>query len=198
MQFRIIDSDYSALEGTRGYCSPDAAATIRQSVARLPLDAIHVLGTGDYHYVTLFWLERITTPFSLMLFDNHPDDQTPAFGGDVLSCGSWVKEALGLPLCTGVTWFDGKGREHSKGNDSHNVYLSIDLDMLGTEWVLTDWDQGEVSLPRLCEMLRTIARNRNVIGADICGGLDKSQRAATCVAALNESCMRSVEEALLK
>ena len=100
----VVDSDFSALEGTNCYCSDESAAQIRQAISGLPLCAVHRIGTGDYHYVSLFWLERVTEPFTLILFDNHPDDQPTAFSPDTLSCGSWVAEARKLPFCQDVIW----------------------------------------------------------------------------------------------
>ena len=44
------------------------------------------------------WLELVTEPFDLLVFDHHTDMQEPAFGG-ILSCGGWVRAALEeLPL----------------------------------------------------------------------------------------------------
>ena len=44
------------------------------------------------------WLEKLNTPFRLVVFDNHTDMQPPAFGG-LLSCGGWVAASLEeLPL----------------------------------------------------------------------------------------------------
>lgn len=101
---QVIQSDFSTLEGTNCYCSEESAARIRQAISGLPLSAVHMIGTGDYHYISLFWLERIREPFSLVLFDNHPDDQPSAFSPDTLSCGSWVAEARKLPCCIGTYW----------------------------------------------------------------------------------------------
>ena len=71
----VVESVFSYLEGTNCYCCDESAAIIREKVSQLPLDAVHLIGTGDYHYVSLFYLERISHPFRLVLFDNHPDDQ---------------------------------------------------------------------------------------------------------------------------
>ncbi|MDO5321734.1 MAG: arginase family protein [Bacteroidia bacterium] len=101
---KVIRSDFSALEGTNCYCSEESAAHIRQAVSSLPLNAVHMIGTGDYHYISLFWLERIQEPFTLVLFDNHPDDQPSAFSPDTLSCGSWVAEARKLKYCSEDYW----------------------------------------------------------------------------------------------
>jgi hypothetical protein len=90
--------DLSALEGTNCYCDEAAAAAIRSAIAELPARALHWDDTGDYHYLSRFWLEKASEenngePFTLVLFDNHPDMQEPAFG-KVLSCGGWARDAF--------------------------------------------------------------------------------------------------------
>lgn len=48
--------------------------------------------------MTRIWLEKISEPFSLLVFDNHTDMQPPAFGG-LLSCGGWIYDSvMELPL----------------------------------------------------------------------------------------------------
>ena len=79
--------DFSALEGTECYCSAESAAAIRSALAPYGPGGIHWIDSGDYHYTSLFIQELITEPYSLVLFDNHPDDQPGAFGSDLLSCG---------------------------------------------------------------------------------------------------------------
>jgi len=88
----------SSLEGTNCYCDEAAAAAIRSALAELPAAALHWDDTGDYHYLTRFWLEKAAeenggAPFALVLFDHHPDMQEPAFG-NVLSCGGWARDAF--------------------------------------------------------------------------------------------------------
>lgn len=167
----IADSEFSALEGTCCYCSEDAAQSIRQAISGLPLCAAHFLGTGDYHYISLFWLERIAEPFALVLFDNHPDDQAGAFGDEVLSCGSWVARARSLPFCKAVAWFAGDGKWHGDSIPAGiPVYLSIDLDVLSKEFLETNWDQGAATPAQLETAVRESIQGHKVIGADICGG----------------------------
>jgi len=54
-------------------------------------NSVTFLGSGDFHHLSLVLLERIKEPFSLIVFDFHPDWDTlpPKFG-----CGSWVTQAL--------------------------------------------------------------------------------------------------------
>lgn len=54
---------------------------------------IHFFDNGNYHYMSKLWTDKVQEPFSLIVFDHHPDMQPPRFGG-ILSCGGWVKEVL--------------------------------------------------------------------------------------------------------
>jgi arginase family enzyme len=54
------------------------------------------------------------------------------------------------------------------------VYISVDKDVLSTHEVMTNWDQGEMSLETLLNMIREICTDRKVLGADICGLLPAS------------------------
>jgi len=170
-------------------------STIRQAISVLPLHAIHKIGTGDYHYVSLFWLERVYEDFVLYLFDNHPDDQPGAFGEDMLTCGSWVKEVRRLPSCKGIVWCDGNGIEHREGliSEKHKAYLSIDLDILSSKYASTDWDQGDMTLEEIQKRIMNIRRNHEIIGVDLCGGLTPEKGASPADIALNAA----TEEALI-
>ena len=168
-----INSDFSHLEGTDCYCSPEAATEIREAVKNMPLQAVHFLGTGDYHYLSLFWAERISGPFVLCLLDNHPDDQPGAFSEDTLSCGSWVPEVRKLPTCRGVKWIRKAGDYRGM---SGSVYLSIDLDVLSEDYATTGWSQGTMTPDELCSIVRDIRGNCRLIGADICGGIRENPR----------------------
>lgn len=51
-------------------------------------------GSGDFHHLTALWLRRITEPFTLITFDNHPDwDIRPPHW----CCGTWINRALAMP-----------------------------------------------------------------------------------------------------
>ena len=226
-------TDLSALEGTNCYCDEAAAAAIRSAVADLPAAALHWDDTGDYHYLTRFWLEKAAAenggePFALVLFDHHPDMQEPAFG-KVLSCGGWARDAfLGIPGLTQVLMvginpdleleildlvFDGvlavtsEDLRHTGDGLSSDVlemfsllepripvYVSIDLDVLMTEYVRTDWDQGHMTLAQLqAAVLRATAGHR-LLGADICGGLTRAKGASDADLELNLKTATSLEK----
>ncbi len=88
-----IVCDCRGIEGCGRFCDDDAADSIRSRIAEMPAGALHWIDSGDYHFVTLFWCEKIREPFDLVLFDNHTDMQETRFEG-LLSCGSWLLEML--------------------------------------------------------------------------------------------------------
>ncbi len=96
--------DCTKIVGTDCYCDDDAIKEIndlidnaessienRGNTTNTP--AIHFFDNGNYHYMSKLWTDRVQEPFSLIVFDHHPDMQPPRFGG-ILSCGGWVKEVL--------------------------------------------------------------------------------------------------------
>lgn len=177
------------------YCSPESAAAIRKRMGKDP-SGIHFIDSGDYHYVTEFWTDRIREPFNLILFDHHPDMHEPEFP-DLVSCGGWVQDVLaGNPHCRKVLIIGANpalSREALQALDRIRlidekhvmeeamedalpffdrtlpVYISIDKDVLDEEWASTDWDQGSMSLRMLESCLRLVFGRFRVIGVDICG-----------------------------
>jgi arginase family enzyme len=85
--------DLCGLSGTNCYCDDEAMQQIREAIREFPAEGIHFVDSGNYHYMSRIWLEKVTEPFRLVVFDNHTDMQPPAFGG-ILSCGGWIAAAL--------------------------------------------------------------------------------------------------------
>ncbi|SHK27135.1 arginase family protein [Fibrobacter sp. UWB12] len=92
--------DCTKIVGTDCYCDDDAIKEINNLIdnaqshdnsAHVP--AIHFFDNGNYHYMSKIWTDRVQEPFTLIVFDHHPDMQPPRFGG-ILSCGGWVKEVI--------------------------------------------------------------------------------------------------------
>lgn len=193
-----IKVDCTDIEGCDGFCGPDAEAEIKSRMAKAVskgAGGVHFIDCGDYHYITKFWIDRIEEPFNLILFDHHPDMQEPEFPG-LLSCGGWVREVMNIPYSRKVL-IAGANPELSKEalmaaervwliderhitDDSLDdalpffdrtlpVYISIDKDVLDTEWARTNWDQGKMTLQMLEAWLRRIFEMSRVIGVDICG-----------------------------
>ncbi len=167
------------IEETRCYCAPDAAAAIRRRIAPFAgCPGVHWIDSGDYHYVTLFFASACEGPFTLVLLDNHPDDQEPEFPG-VLSCGSWVKALRdGCPGLSGVVSIGPGDARPSLPSPLGSVYLSIDKDILSPEYARTDWSQGSFTLEELEQTVRTVFRSADrVLGVDICGELSSAHGA---------------------
>ena len=83
------------IPGTNCMCDDGAMSEIRQRISEhgIGADEIHFIDNGNYHYMSAITLEMVKEPFSLVVFDHHPDMQPPMFG-DILSCGGWVLYAL--------------------------------------------------------------------------------------------------------
>ncbi len=202
--------DLTDVEGASLYCSDEAAAALREAISAIPERAIHWIDTGDYHYLSLFWLEKVREPFTLVLFDNHPDDQPTAFDPDALSCGSWVAAARSsLPLMKGDVWVR-RAKDVSAlllpnpgssavpvassstdraltGSATLPLYLSIDLDVISPDEFSTDWDQGDMTFDELCSAVAALASRHRIIGIDVCGGITESKGATGVQLARNAS-----------
>ena len=83
--------DLTGLSGTSGYLSDDTLPLLTEKIPSCA--GLHFIDSGNTHYMSKLFTDRIDTPFALVLFDHHPDMQRPAFG-DLLSCGSWLRAAL--------------------------------------------------------------------------------------------------------
>lgn len=99
------EADWVEVQGLLGcncYCDEEAFMQLQKEIRKFPPEGIHFIDSGNYHYMSRIWLEKIQEPFRLLVFDNHTDMQPPAFGG-ILSCGGWIAAALEeLPFLNGV------------------------------------------------------------------------------------------------
>ena len=175
------------IDGTSCYCDPAAEAEIGRRLAPEPGERVRWIDGGDYHYVSKILAAGEVLPFTLVLVDNHPDDQAPAFGG-VLSCGSWVRDLRESCGRLEEVWTLGPDhrirnasgsvdRELEEGIDDlvaalegKRVYLSVDKDVLDRAWARTDWSQGTYTLAQLKGWLDRLLR-LDVVAVDICGEL---------------------------
>lgn len=190
--------DFTKITGVNCYCTQEAEKEIKEKIQNIDFSGIHFLDSGNYHYLSKFWAEKIEAPFSLVVFDNHTDMQEPSFFG-MLSCGSWVRDfilsnqyvkevcVIGPPRkaflecekeilekVTSISREDMKQEktqwyEFLKRNKEIPVYLSIDKDILSLEDARTNWDQGDVSFEELKEWLEELFSECFVYGVDLCG-----------------------------
>ena len=92
----ILYIDCANISGTDCYCDDEAVETIRKRIADAGIkdaSGIHFFDNGNYHYMSKIWTDMVQEPFSLVVFDHHPDMQAPRFG-NILSCGGWIKKTL--------------------------------------------------------------------------------------------------------
>ena len=189
--FRLVS--LGDIEGTNCYCTPEAEAEIRHRLGSEIRERIRWVDSGDYHYMTRILAGFETEPFTLVLVDNHPDDQEPAFGG-VLSCGGWVKSMREGNAMLEEVWTLGPDHRirNSSGTvdrileegigdllaalDGHRVYLSVDKDVLCREDSRTDWGQGSYRLSTLTAWLEGLLK-QDVVAVDLCGELAPSKGA---------------------
>ena len=187
--------DMTDITGTNCYCDDAAADLIRGrifgsgSVHGDITSRIRFLDSGNYHYLSYFFMERIEVPFSLFLIDNHTDMQRPGFG-NILSCGGWGAYAMENLSNLREVFMIGVGEEHLReagplpGNvrimskdeagsggtgEGLPVYLSIDKDALAPGYAAADWDQGDMTIDGLLELIHRIRGGHNLLGVDICG-----------------------------
>lgn len=85
--------DCQDMKGVDCYCDEEGRREIHRRLAPYPAKAIHFIDSGDFHYLTEYWVSKLQEPFSLIVFDHHPDMQQPQWEG-VVSCGGWVSDVL--------------------------------------------------------------------------------------------------------
>ena len=175
-----LSVDLRHLEGTTCYCDEAAEVEIAKALNPLPLNALHWIDGGDFHYLSDIWMRRLDAPAKLVLFDNHPDDQEPAFGSDILSCGGWVAHSRRFnPMIR---------------DDADDVWLSVDLDYLSRDYARTNWNQGDASLDDLLQRISAAIDGKRLAGVDICGGINSAQGACAEDYAINLKTRAALQE----
>ena len=191
--------DCTQISGTDCYLDSDAEKVLRQTIEAYPVRGVHFIDSGNTHYMTKLWTDRIRKNFSLVVFDHHSDMQPPAFEG-ILSCGSWVKAVcdgnpfLQSALLVGIgessaeevpPSYRQKVRilsEEECNTESavqkvlsdetffrHPLYVSIDKDVLPEAELKTNWDGGSLPFLKLKKFLGQILSRGTLLGVDICG-----------------------------
>lgn len=139
--------DVTSMEGVKGYCDQTSMEILRNLWKNLSPDGIHFLGSGSYHYLSLFFLEKIKTPFSLLVFDHHTDMQPSMLGG-LLSCGSWIYHALETISELKELLIIGVGEESLQGT-KETAFTTNNFSILSeTEQFLTcQYNQNKTIIP---------------------------------------------------
>jgi len=188
------DIDFTNMKHVNLYCEAESLQLLKNRLQKRNQKGITFIGSGNFHYVTFLLLKEITNPFTLLLFDNHPDlGEEQSQEQSLLSCGSWVSYALKeIPLLQKVViigptantfystnprviFFPFKGRHQYSIQSilsviqTKNIYISIDKDVLNTTEAITNWDQGTMKLDGLTHYLEWLVHEKAVEGIDICG-----------------------------
>jgi arginase family enzyme len=189
------DLDFRNLKHVNLYCEDTLLRQIGKQLEKRNQKGITFLGNGNFHYVSLLLLKELTKPFTLVLFDNHPDlGSAQHQDQSLISCGTWVSHALKkipllqqvviigpttfmnyTPTSPRVVIFPFDGRHHYSSKSilstihTPNVYISIDKDVLSPSEVTTNWDQGIMTIENLTHFLKLIFKQKQVMGIDICG-----------------------------
>lgn len=189
--------DLTDLDRTNGYCAMESLEMIRRRLQGRKNRGVTLIGRGSYHYVSYVLISEIKRPFTLLLFDHHPD-MMEAPGLDHISCGSWVLQALqDLPnlrkvilIGTADRWAEEiplsfrnrvkvypesvlqeglDGCELAEEIPTDLVYISVDKDVLARSEAVTDWDQGSMAVQQVIDLCETATEGHQVVGGDLCG-----------------------------
>ena len=189
--------DCRSLSGTDCYCDPETQRELQKKIVECGHKGIHLMDSGNYHYISRLFLETCECGVSLVVADNHTDMQPPALL-PVLSCGSWLLDTLREVPNVKEVFLIGPSKDAimqipSEYRDRISilsreemetgkwkrrlqefvpgwpVYYSIDKDILSPSECLTNWDQGTCTLSDLIEILSWFERKYPTEGVDICG-----------------------------
>lgn len=187
----------SDITSTNRYCEKKSLITIDKRLKKYRDGGITFIGSGNYHYVTYLLMSEVRCPFTLILFDHHTDMmETPC--ESLVTCGSWVSKSLqNLPMLKKVVIIGTREdlvesipkHLHKKVSvlseevvgqadikkyiksaiATNNVYISIDKDVLEESEAVTNWDQGQMKLMQLLNLVKFIAMHNRICGIDVCG-----------------------------
>lgn len=179
------------ITGTNCYCDEEARERLYSDIRGLSSEGIHFLDSGNYHYMSRLWLEKLSEPFALLMLDHHTDMQPPAFGG-ILSCGGWLEDSLASLSNLRRVWLAGppsadlsmaagtyqekietlSQEEMEEEGAFENfisqippdlpLYISIDKDVLSEKEVACNWSQGSLSLREMKRGLEILYKKQGI------------------------------------
>ena len=185
------------LTGTNSYCDICAQRCLKEKLKDIVEPKLTFIGSGNYHYVSLFLTEKIREDFTLVLFDNHSDAKVPMFE-ELLSGGGWVRTALLTEphlkqiILVGINEHSISTIDRDVRDDimtfpysiicekdhwhislakaiKYPVYISVDKDVFSKNIVATNWDQGDMTMNDFLKAFEAIANVAKIIGMDVCG-----------------------------
>lgn len=207
----------SDIRNTNRFCERKSLVSISKRLKKYKDRGITFIGSGNYHYVTYLLMSEIQSPFTLVLFDHHTD-MMEAPCESLVTCGSWVLDSLeNLPMLKKVVIIGTRedllksipkdlnkkvlvfseediGQANIKkyiksGVSTDNVYVSIDKDVLEESEAVTNWDQGNMNLMQLLNLIKFIAADKRICGIDVCGEYPYSP-----IASFNGQSMEAIQK----
>ncbi len=198
----------SDIKNTNKYCERKSLVSISKRLKKRKDRGITFIGSGNYHYVTYLLMSEVQDPFTLVLFDHHTD-MMDAPCESLVTCGSWVLKSLEkLPMLKKVVIIGTREdlmksipqnlnkkvlvfseedvgqadiKKHIKlAISTDDVYVSIDKDVLEESEAVTNWDQGNMKLIQLLNLIKSIAINKRICGIDVCGEYQSNPIANFC------------------
>ena len=170
---QTVHLDFTDISGTDMYCTPEAEAELKKRLAPFGVSGIHFLDSGNYHYMTKYFVEKIKTPFSLVMFDFHNDMQIPMI---IIGPNQKTLEEIDVNrrdklVCISLQDLEEKHAGEKIREIKMNIpfYISIDKDVLDKTYAVTNWNQGKMSMTTLETLLHLFLVRGEVIGVDICG-----------------------------
>ena len=190
--------------GTNCICDDFAWAKIKERLLELEkLPSLRFFDSGNYHYMSRVLMDVMNDKkelpdFDLVMFDHHPDMKWTSYG-EILSCGSWVLNALKDISSLRNVYIIGADEklikevqdEHPEyenrvtfvrdmnaftdtyrnEGDAAEIYISVDKDVISREELATNWDQGEMTIEELKKALGDLKdRFRGrILAVDVCG-----------------------------
>ncbi len=200
---KILDAErisLSDISGTNCICDEYAQKEITDrlghSAAAVGDHFLRFFDSGNYHYMSRILIEASVekgAEFDLVVFDHHTDMKWTSYG-DILSCGSWILNALGdikgldkvCIIGADKKLIEETKEEHPEYEDrvfflddvstvgdicKNRIYISVDKDVLSEDELHTNWDQGDMSLDTLMSSLGFLKEkfSGGIIAVDVCG-----------------------------
>ncbi len=142
---RVDLSGYA--RSARLWSSPGLFGDIERRHFRQTSPGLAFLGSGDFHHFSLPLLASTDSPFTLVLFDNHPDWMRPPHR---YHCGSWVFSAARLPqvsriVIIGLESGDLAGKSFRNGD--LESYFNGKIRLLPTKAITALGPDGPLTLP---------------------------------------------------
>ena len=195
-------ASFKDVTGTNCICDDYACEEIKKRLRELDINKYKVrfFDSGNYHYMSKLLIDLMCEDnsdkfdeFDIIMFDHHPDMKWTSYG-DILSCGSWVLNALKDHEEIGRIYIIGadeklisevvqENPEYAKRvtflhdidelekYEITNVYLSIDKDVISDSELATNWNQGNMSIERLRHCLDELKKrfSDRILAVDVCG-----------------------------